>query len=153
MENFKHCTNCSLSYLKSMSRIKQKFFLNLKLLKLLVISPFLLSIPFFCNLNDLKAGMEFQWDQDSGYRRLKWFQTDNERRSRNSIFLFLRGIDRKQSLLKISIKIPKSFDSTLKRRFISSVLFLLFLFKSSIASIISSVFIIHYHLRLTKDFH
>ena len=92
---------------------------SLKILKFLLISPLLVTIPFFTNINALKAGLEFQWDQNSGYRRLKWVQTDNEKRSRNSIFLFLRGIDRKQSLLKISIKIPKSFDSTIKKEKIS----------------------------------
>ena len=92
---------------------------SLKILKFLLISPLLVTIPFFSNSNAVKAGLEFQWDQESGYRRLKWFQTDNEKRSRNSIFLFLRGIDRKQSLLNISIKIPKSFDSTLKKEKLS----------------------------------
>ena len=93
---------------------KQKIY-SLKILKLLLISPLLVSIPFFSNSNPVKAGLEFQWDQNSGLKRLKWFQTDGEKRSRNSIYFFLRAVDRKQSLLKISIKIPKSFDSTLKK--------------------------------------
>jgi len=97
-----------------MTNKKKIISLNLKLLKIIFISPLLVSIPFFNNGNALKAGLEFQWDQNSGYRRLKWFQTDNERRSRNSIFFFLRPSDRKQSLLKINMKIPKTFKSTLK---------------------------------------
>ena len=38
-----------------------------KIFKFLLISPFLISIPFFSN-NEVNAGLEFQWDQDSGYR-------------------------------------------------------------------------------------
>ena len=102
-----------------MSKKQQKFFLNLKILKLLLISPLFFATPIFNDNNSLRAGLEFQWDQNSGYRRLKWFQTDDERRSRNSIFFFLRPGDRKQSLLKINMKIPKTFKSKLKEEKIS----------------------------------
>ena len=96
----------------------KKFFNKSKFLKLLLITPFLVSIPFF-RTNEVNAGLEFQWDQDSGYRRLKWFQKNNERRLRNTIFFFLRPSDRKAGLLKITMKIPKTFKSTLKEEKIS----------------------------------
>ena len=89
-----------------------------KIFKFLLLSPFLISIPFFCN-HQVKAGLEFQWDQNSGYRRLKWFQKEDKSTSRNTIFFFLRPLDRKGDLLKISIKIPKNFKSTLKEKKIS----------------------------------
>ena len=92
---------------------KKFFFKKSKILKLFLISPFLVSIPFFSN-NEVNAGLEFQWDQDSGYRRLKWFQKNNVKRRRNTIFFFLRPSDRKAGLLKITLKIPKTFDSNLK---------------------------------------
>ena len=98
---------------------QKKFFLNLGILKLVFFSPLLITVPFINNNNDLKAGLEFQWDQNSGYRRLKWFQKDNEKRARNTIFFFLRPSDRKTGLLKISLKIPKTFKSTLKKEKIS----------------------------------
>ena len=98
---------------------KQKNFFNKsQILKILLISPFCLSIPFLNN-PEVKAGLEFQWDQDSGYRRLKWFQKDSEKRARNTIFFFFRPSDRKADLLKISLKIPKTFKSTLKEEKIS----------------------------------
>ena len=97
---------------------KRNFFTKSKVLKLLLVSTFLISIPFLDN-SHVNAGFEFQWDQDSGYRRLKWFQKDNERRSRNTIFFFLRPSDRKAGLLKITINIPKTFKSTLKKEKIS----------------------------------
>ena len=86
-----------------------------KIFKLLLLSPFLISIPFFCN-SQVQAGLEFQWDQDSGYRRLKWFQKDGKKKSRNTIFFFLRSPDRKSELLKITMNIPKTFKSTLKEK-------------------------------------
>ena len=89
-----------------------------KIFNFLLLSPFLLSIPFLNN-PEVKAGLEFQWDQDSGYRRLKWFQKDSQKRARNTIFFFLRPSDRKESLLKINLKIPKTFKSTLKENKIS----------------------------------
>ena len=88
------------------------------ILKFLLLSPVLLSFPFLNN-TEVKAGLEFQWDQGSGYRRLKWFQTASEKRARNKIFFFLRPSDRKESLLKITLKIPKTFKSTLEEKKIS----------------------------------
>ena len=99
---------------------KQKnFVMKLKVLKILFFSPLLIARPFFTNFNEVKAGIEFQWDQNSGYKRLKWFQSDGEKRSRNSIFFFLRPSDRKAGLLKINLKIPKTFKSNLKEKKIS----------------------------------
>lgn len=97
---------------------QKKFFNKYKILKFLLISPFLISIPFFYN-SEVKAGLEFQWDQNSGYRRLKWFQKNKEPGFRNKIFFFLRPFDRKGDLLRISIKIPKTFKTTLKEEKIS----------------------------------
>ena len=99
---------------------KQKNFQNLsKLLKILLLSPFLISMPFFNGNYEAKAGLEFQWDQNPGYRRLKWFQKNNKRTGRNTIFFFLRPTDRQAGLLKINMKIPKNFKSTLKKEKIS----------------------------------
>ena len=89
------------------------------IIKFLIFSPLLISIPFFTNTVDVKAGLEFQWDQGSGYKRLKWFQKNDSLRGRNSIFFFLRPSDRKAGLLKINMKLPKTFKSTLKEEKIS----------------------------------
>ncbi len=97
----------------------KKLFLNLKLLKLLLISPILVSISYLTTINDSKAALEFQWDQDSGFRRLKWFQKENQRRFRNTIYFFFRPSDRNTDLLKINLAIPKTFKTTLKKEKIS----------------------------------
>ena len=97
----------------------KKLALNFKILRFFLIPTILVSTPFFNKLQDAKAGLEFQWDQDSGYRRLKWFQKENRKRFRNTIYFFLRPSDRRTDLLKINLAIPKSFKSTLDKEKIS----------------------------------
>ncbi len=101
-----------------MNKNHKKFLNKHKILKFLLLSPFLLSIPLLNN-PEVKAGLEFQWDEQSGYRKLKWFQKNNENRARNTIFFFLRPVDRKASLLKITMNIPKTFKSEIKEKKIS----------------------------------
>ena len=97
----------------------KKLALNFKILKIFLLPVILVSTPFLNNLQNAKAGLEFQWDQDSSYRRLKWFQTENKRGFRNTIYFFLRPSDRKTDLLKINLAIPKTFKSSLKKEKIS----------------------------------
>ena len=96
-----------------------KLALNFKILKFFLIPTILVSIPFLGNIQDAKAGLEFQWDANTGYRRLKWFQKENERKFKNTIYFFLRPNDRATDLLKINLAIPKTFESTLKNEKIS----------------------------------
>ncbi len=93
--------------------------LNLKIFRFFIIPIILVSTPFFCNIQNAKAGLEFQWNQDSNFRRLKWFQKENKKRFRNTIYFFLRPSDRRTDLLKINLAIPKTFKSTLKNERIS----------------------------------
>ena len=96
-----------------MLKNKNKLNLNSKILRLFIIPTILLSIPIFNNIQNAKAGLEFQWDQDSALRRLKWFQKESNKRFRNKIYLFLRPSDRRTDLLKITLAVPKTFKSTL----------------------------------------
>ena len=97
----------------------KKFALNFKILRFFLIPSFLVSTPFFNDIQDAKAGLEFQWDQNSGYRRLRWFQKENKRRFRNTIYFFFRPNDRNSELLKINLAIPKRFKSNLYKEKIS----------------------------------
>ena len=97
----------------------KKLILNYKIFRVFIIPIILFSTPFFNYIQDAKAGLEFQWDQDSSFRRLKWFQKENKRRFRNTIYFFLRPSDRRTDLLKINLAIPKTFKSTLKKEKIS----------------------------------
>ncbi len=96
-----------------------KLVLNFKILRFFLIPTFLVSTPFFNKLQDANAAMEFQWDQDSGYRRLKWFQKEKRSKFRNTIYFFFRPSDRRTDLLKINLAIPKNFKSTLNKEKIS----------------------------------
>jgi len=102
-----------------MLKITNKHNLNPKILRFFIVSAILLLTPFFKNIQDAKAGLEFQWDQDDSYRRLKWFQKENKKRFRNTIYFFFRPSDRKTDLLKINLAIPKTFKSNLKEEKIS----------------------------------
>ena len=97
----------------------KKLTVNLKILRFFIIPTILISTPFFNNFQDARAGLEFQWDQDSSFRRLKWFQKENKKKFRNTIYFFLRPSDRRTDLLKIKLAIPKTFKSTLKNEKIS----------------------------------
>ncbi len=102
-----------------MLKIKKKHILNLKILRFFIIPTIFVLTPFFNNIQEVKAGLEFQWDQDDSFRRLKWFQKENNRKFKNTIYFFLRPSDRRTDLLKISLSIPKTFKSTLKNEKIS----------------------------------
>tara|TARA_A100001388_G_scaffold245939_1_gene204681 strand:+ start:801 stop:1379 length:579 start_codon:yes stop_codon:yes gene_type:complete len=102
-----------------MLKNKSKIALNFKFLRFFLIPAIFVSTPFFNNVRDAKAGIEFQWDQDSGYRRLKWFQKESQRKFRNKIYFFLRPSDRRADLLKINLVIPKTFKATLNEEKIS----------------------------------
>ena len=102
-----------------MFKKSKKLILNFKILRFFLIPTFLVSLPLFNNLQNANAGLEFQWDQDSGYRSLKWFQKENKRKFRNTIYFFLRPSDRNTELLKINLSIPEKFVSSLKKEKIS----------------------------------
>ena len=93
----------------------KKFAFNSKIFRFFLIPTVLISTTLFTNIQNVKAGLEFQWEQDVGFRRLKWFQKENRRRFRNRIYFFLRPSDRTADLLKINLAIPTTFKSTLKK--------------------------------------
>ncbi len=101
-----------------MLKNKKRLSLNLKMIRFFIIPTILVSIPFF-NTHYAKAGLEFQWNEDSSYRRLKWFQKEDKKKFRNTIYFFLRPSDRRTDILKINLAIPKTFKSTLKNEKIS----------------------------------
>jgi len=102
-----------------MLKKSKKIALNFKILGFFLIPTILISTPFFNKLQGGQSGLEFQWDQYSGHRPLKWFQKDSRRSIRNKIYFFLRPNARKTSLLKLDIILPETFKSKLKKENIS----------------------------------
>ena len=99
--------------------LKNKFDLKSKILRFFLIPTLLISTPFLNSLQDAKAGLEFQWEQGTGFRRLKWFQKENKKKFRNTIYFFFRPSDRKADLLRIQLLIPKTLKSTINNEKIS----------------------------------
>ena len=97
----------------------KKIAFNFKILRFFLIPTILFSTPFINNIKDVQAGLEFQWDQNSGYKKLKWFQKENKKNFRNTIYFFLRPRDRNTDLLKIDLVIPKTFKTKIKMKNIS----------------------------------
>ena len=93
--------------------------LKSRIFRFLLIPTILFSTPFLSNFQEAKAGIEFQWDQNTGFRRLKWFQKESRTRFKNTIYFFLRPNDRYDDLLQINLAVPKSFKSNLKKEKIS----------------------------------
>jgi len=93
------------------TNIKHVLFNNF--LKCIVLTPFAIS---FINPTIVKSGVEFQWNNVENYKRLNWYQRDNKKSARNTIFLFLRKSDRKTGLLKVDVKVPKTLFSKIKTK-------------------------------------
>ena len=93
----------------------KKLSLNYEILRIFLIPTILFSTPFFDNIQNAKAGLEFQWDSNPGFKRLKWFQKENKKSFRNTIYFFLRPSDRKTDLLKINLTNPKPFKANLNK--------------------------------------
>ena len=97
-----------------MLKKQKKITLNFKVLRFILFPTILLSTPFFKNSQNVQAGLEFQWDQNTGYKKLKWFQKDSNKSFRNKIYFFLRPRDRNADLLKVDLAIPKTFKTKIK---------------------------------------
>ena len=102
-----------------MSRKTKKLALNFKILRFFLIPAIFIPSTFLSNHQNAQAGLEFQWDQNSGYRRLKWYQKENQSRFRNTIYFFFRPSDRATDFLKINLAIPKTFKVNLDEEKIS----------------------------------
>ncbi len=57
------------------------------------------------------TGIDFIWDPDPNYVKLKYLQSSNKKKERSTYYLFLRGRDRKTGILKLTIKVPDYFKA------------------------------------------
>lgn len=55
--------------------------------------------------------MEFRWDNSKDYRKLYFFQSDTNRLKLSDYYLILKPKDRKTAILKLTVSMPKTFDS------------------------------------------
>ena len=90
-----------------------------RFVKLLTITPFIIGALYPKVSNETKASIEFQWDRNSNFKSLRWYQKDSRKSGRNKIYLFLKSADRKTGLLNVNIKIPERFISKIKPKKVS----------------------------------
>ncbi len=57
---------------------------------------------------------EYQWDPEPGYKRLKYYQSSSERNERSTYYFFLRGKERKEDIVKLTISVPSYFEAKIK---------------------------------------
>ena len=60
--------------------------------------------------------LEYQWDPEPGYRRLKYYQSSSERNERSTYFFFLRAKERKEDIVKLTIAVPDYFEAKIKTK-------------------------------------
>ena len=62
---------------------------------------------------------EYQWNPEPGYKRLKYYQSASGRNERSTYYLFLRGKERKEDIVKLTIAVPDYFDAKIKTKKLS----------------------------------
>ena len=94
---------------RSLSNIKKLFFIGFSALLLgtgaSVVAPMSSASPGF---------FEYQWDADPDYRKLKYYQSSSDPLDRATYYFFLKGKERKQNTIKLTIKIPDYFKARIK---------------------------------------
>ena len=58
--------------------------------------------------------LEYQWNPQPGYKRLTYYQSSSERLERSTYFFFLRGSERKENIMKLTLKVPDYFSAKIK---------------------------------------
>jgi Protein of unknown function (DUF2808) len=75
-----------------------------------------LTAPPSANAQGTPGLVEFRWDNTKDYRRLYFFITETARLKRSEYYLILKPKDRNTAILKLSIGIPKSFDTDIEAK-------------------------------------
>ena len=99
---------------QSFSIIKKVFFIGF--------STFLFSsgASFLVPKSSASPGFfEYQWDPEPGYKRLKYYQSSSDRLERSTYYFFLRGKERKEDIIKLTIKVPDYFEAKIKTKKLS----------------------------------
>jgi len=57
---------------------------------------------------------EYQWDPEPGYRRLRYYQSSSDPLDRATYYFFLRGRERKDNIIKLTLTVPDYFKAKIK---------------------------------------
>jgi len=70
-----------------------------------ILSPKSLASPGF---------LEFQWDKPPGYKQLKYYQSSSDPLDRAKYYFFLRSLERKDNIIKLTMQLPDNFEAKIK---------------------------------------
>ena len=59
---------------------------------------------------------EYQWNPEPGYKKLKYYQSSSQRNDRSTYYFFLRGMERKEDIEKLTITVPDYFEAKIKTK-------------------------------------
>ena len=91
---------------KLLSNIKKSFFIGF--------SAFLFGTGISILSPRSSESLEFQWNPEPGYRRLRFYQTSKDPLDRSTYYLFLRGSEREDNIIKLTLMIPDYFKAKIK---------------------------------------
>ena len=60
-----------------------------------------------------------QWDPEPGYKRLRYYQSSSNPLDRATYYFFLRGRERKDNIIKLTMKVPDYFEAKIKPKKLS----------------------------------
>ena len=99
---------------QSLSTIKKVFFIGFSAFlfgtEASILTPETLASPGF---------LEHQWDPEAGYKRLRYYQSSSEKLDRATYYFFLRGKEREENIIKLTLKVPDYFDAKIKSKKLS----------------------------------
>ena len=91
---------------QSLSTIKKTFFIGFSAFLFATGASFLTQ-----NSSASPGFFEYQWDPEPGYRRLRYYQSSSVRLDRATYYFFLRGKERKDNIIKLTLKVPDYFEA------------------------------------------
>ncbi len=94
---------------QSLSTIRKAFFIGFSAFIFgtgaSILAPESLASPGF---------FEHQWDPEPGYKRLKYYQSSSGKLDRATYYFFLRGKERRDDIIKLTLKVPDYFKTKIK---------------------------------------
>ena len=60
------------------------------------------------------GNFEYNWGKQPGYKQLKYYQSSTDPLDRAKYYFFIRGLERKDNIIKLTIKLPEYFEAKIK---------------------------------------
>ena len=93
---------------------KKQSFSIIKKISFIGFSAFIFGIGASILTPRSTESLEFQWNPEPGYRRLTYYQSSKDPLDRATYYFFLRGTERKDNIIKLTLKVPDYFKAKIK---------------------------------------